>query len=154
MTDTYLVNNQQLERAADSESSALSTTLGAMLIICLPTAFWMGIIEIANLLVGLGLDTTTRLSIAGTLVGVLLIVWCFVTVSARQMRHQEQASDLGGLAGEGRGYQPRAPQGSRIKIAPDDPPSGASIRRGLSSSCRPRGGRRAGARHDPDTSVT
>ena len=94
MTDTYVVNDQQLERAADSESSALSTIFGAILIICLPTAFWLGIIEIANLLLGLGLDTTTRLVIAGTLAGVLLIVWCFVTVSARQIRHQEQASDL------------------------------------------------------------
>jgi hypothetical protein len=94
MTDIYVVNNQELERTTDSESSTLPAILGAMLIICLPTAFWMGIIEVANLFLGLGLDATTRLLIAGTLAGVLLVVWCFVTVSARQMRHQDQAGDL------------------------------------------------------------
>jgi hypothetical protein len=93
MTDIYVVNDQQLERTTDSESSILSAILGAILIICLPTAFWMGIIELANVMFGLGLDTTTRLFIVGTLAGVLLIVWCFVTVSARQMRHQEHASE-------------------------------------------------------------
>jgi len=54
----------------------------------------MGIIEIANHALGLGLTLTVRLVIAGVLAGLLFLVWCFVTVSARQTRNQESPDNV------------------------------------------------------------
>ncbi len=89
MTGIYVAKEQELKTKTDSESPAVSAILAAILIICLPTAFWMGIIEFANHALTLGLTLTVRLVIASVLAGLLFLVWCFVVVSARQMRSQE-----------------------------------------------------------------
>ena len=94
LTDIFIVNEQELKSKTDSESPAVSAILAAILIICLPTAFWMGIIEFANHALALGLTLTVRLVIASVLAGLLFLVWCFVVVSARQMRNQETPDNL------------------------------------------------------------
>jgi hypothetical protein len=94
MTDIYVVKEHELKTKTDSESPAVSAILAAILIICLPIAFWMGIIEFANNALALGLTMTVRLVIASVLAGLLFLVWCFVVVSARQMRNQETPDNL------------------------------------------------------------
>ncbi len=70
--------------------------LSALLIVGLPTAFWMGMIELVNVLFGLELSMTTRLTIGTALVSLLFMVWCFVVVSARQTRRAEIDARLSG----------------------------------------------------------
>lgn len=88
MQETYAVSDPAVEAASSAESPVLSSILSAILIIGLPTAFWMGIIELANITLGMGLTSTVRFIIAGILAGLLFVVWCFITVSARQQRSQ------------------------------------------------------------------
>ena len=57
-------------------NTVMSTVCSFLLIVCLPTLFWMSLIELAaNYIAPLGMAMTTRLIIAGVLVGLLSIIW-------------------------------------------------------------------------------
>lgn len=96
MTEIYAVNSSSFDQRVIEENSLVTTMLSALLIIGLPTAFWMGVIELANVLFGLDLSITTRLMIGAVLVSLLFVVWCFVSVAARQSRSAELDAILSG----------------------------------------------------------
>lgn len=86
MTDTYAVGTSPFARTSTAEPSMASNTLSALLIVGLPTLFWMAMLEVANVVFGLGFGMTTRLVVGGGLVAVLSVVWCFAVLSARQTK--------------------------------------------------------------------
>lgn len=96
MTEIYAVNSSSFDHASIEDNSLVTTMLSALLIIGLPTAFWMGVLELVNILFGLDMSITTRLTIGAGLVAVLFMVWCFVFVSARQSRRAELDARLSG----------------------------------------------------------
>ena len=67
-----------------------SNLLSALLIIGLPTAFWMAVLEAANVLFALGIGTTTRLVIGGGLLTVLSMVWCLTVLTDRHGKAGEK----------------------------------------------------------------
>lgn len=87
MTDVYAVESSSFARTA--ESPMVSNLLSALLIVGVPTAFWMGVLELANLLFALDLSLTVRFGVGGALVTVLSVVWCFAVLSARQTEDSE-----------------------------------------------------------------
>lgn len=71
-------------RADVQRTSAATTVLSLLLIVGLPAAFWMAVLEFANFALAIGLSNATRLTVAGTLLGLLTIIWAFFVVAARQ----------------------------------------------------------------------
>ena len=96
MTEIYASNSSSFDQTSLEDNSLVTTMLSALLIVGLPTAFWMGMIELVNVLFGLELSMTTRLTIGTALVSLLFMVWCFVVVSARQTRRAEIDARLSG----------------------------------------------------------
>lgn len=96
MTEIYASNNASFDQTSIEDDSLVTTMLSALLIVGLPTAFWMGMVELVNVLFGLELSLTTRLTIGTVLVSLLFMVWCFVVVSARQTRRAELDARLSG----------------------------------------------------------
>ena len=74
--------------ALDRES-VVTTTLSFLLVVGLPAAFWLSLVELANYALSLGLSNTMRLIVAGGLVGVLSLIWGSVLICARQHRTLE-----------------------------------------------------------------
>ncbi len=60
--------------ALDRESFVI-TTLSFMLIVGLPAAFWLSLLELANYALSLSISNTLRLIVAGGLIGVLSMIW-------------------------------------------------------------------------------
>lgn len=96
MTDIYAVGGSAFDPASPTEPTLVTTMLSALLIIGLPTAFWMGLIELVSVLFGFELGSITRVAIASVLMTLLFAVWCFVVVSARQARNAEINARLAG----------------------------------------------------------
>ena len=68
---------------ADSDrTSVASIVLGGLLIIGLPVTFWIGILELVNYTLSLGLSSSTRLIVAGVLIGLFSLVWRFIYISS------------------------------------------------------------------------
>ena len=68
------------------DGSIATVFLSGLLIVGMPTLFWMGLLEIVNFIFAIGIDAMTRLIVAGALVAILGLIWGFITVSAQQSR--------------------------------------------------------------------
>ena len=80
--------------AIDSES-VVTTTLSFLLVVGLPAAFWLSLLELANYALSLGLSNAMRLIVAGGLIGVLAMIWGGVLLCSRQRRTLETEARLG-----------------------------------------------------------
>ncbi len=96
MTQIYAVNTASFDQDSIENNPLVTTMLSALLIIGLPTVFWMGVLEFANVVFALELSMTTRLTIGGVLVSLLFMIWCLVAVAARQIRHTKIDAALSG----------------------------------------------------------
>ena len=70
--------------------SVVATALSLLLIVGLPTAFWMAVLELANYALWVGLSNTVRLAVAAALIGLLTLIWGFIMTSARQREASER----------------------------------------------------------------
>ena len=89
MADIYAENHAgEAERVtsdvAAGNGTLSATILGALLIVGLPTVFWMSLIELANYVLSLGITMTTRLIVAGVLVALLSLIWGFIVCSGQK----------------------------------------------------------------------
>jgi uncharacterized membrane protein YedE/YeeE len=76
-------NKPGYDAAETNLGKIASTVCSFLLIVCLPTLFWMSLIELAaNYIAPLGMAMTTRLIIASVLVGLLSIIWRFIVQPA------------------------------------------------------------------------
>lgn len=71
--------------ALDRES-VVTTTLSFLVVVGLPAAFWLSLLELANYALSLSLSNTIRLMVAGAMIGVLSMIWGAVMLCARQRR--------------------------------------------------------------------
>lgn len=76
-------------RAADTSLTCQRATLvehvlSLLLVVGLPAAFWLAVLELANYALSLGLSATFRLIVAGVLVTVLTMIWACIIICARQ----------------------------------------------------------------------
>ena len=74
--------------ALDRESF-VTTTLSFLLVVCLPAAFWLSLLELADYAFSFGISNTLRLIVAGGLIAVLSMIWGSVQICARQHRTLE-----------------------------------------------------------------
>lgn len=65
-------------------ATLVSHALSLLLIVGLPAAFWLMLLELANYALSLGLSATFRLIVAGALVTILTVIWASIVICARQ----------------------------------------------------------------------
>jgi hypothetical protein len=85
MANTYAETYSEEAGYAAPETSlskASSTALSFLLVVCLPTAFWMSLIELTNYLASFGMALTTRLIIASAMVAFLTLIWRLIVQPA------------------------------------------------------------------------
>lgn len=93
--DFVAIDAHDREVATDADRDSFVTTLlSGLLIIGLPAVFWISVFEFANFVLSLGLSAETRLIVAGVLIGMLAMIWGFITVSARQRRSAQLEAEL------------------------------------------------------------
>ena len=73
-------------RSSRAIGSSTTIVLSLLLIVGLPAAFWMAVLELANYALSIGLTNTGRLVVATALLGLLTLIWGSILMSARQ-RH-------------------------------------------------------------------
>jgi len=80
----YQVDTVENRGSGVEHQSGVVTALSLLLIVGLPTAFWMAVLELANYALWMGLSNTVRLAVAAALIGLLTLIWGFIMTSARQ----------------------------------------------------------------------
>jgi hypothetical protein len=87
MTEIYADAFSAREKKANADGSSetvVSTVLSALLIIGLPTTFWLVLLELVNRIFMLQLSGSVRIWVATALIGFLSLIWGFILISARQ----------------------------------------------------------------------
>ena len=70
--------------------SGVTMAISLLLIAGLPTAFWMAMLELANHIWSIGLSNTVRWIVAGTLAGLLTLIWAILMTSVRSDHIRER----------------------------------------------------------------
>ena len=70
-------------RAEVGDNSIVTTVVSALLVVGLPAAFWISVLELANYVLAIALAPATRMAIAAVLIGLLSLIWSFILVAAR-----------------------------------------------------------------------
>ena len=65
------------------DSYFASTLLSILLIVGFPTCFWLLLLEFANYPLSLGISNATGLAVAGTLTGLLSLIWSIIVIDKR-----------------------------------------------------------------------
>ena len=91
MTDMSVIRARSTSRHLGREHmSGVTMAISLLLIAGLPMAFWMAMLELVNHIWSIGLSNTVRWIVAGTLAGLLTLIWAIMMTSVRSDQIRER----------------------------------------------------------------